>query len=204
MDRKSIAVVVACVAALILWQFVLVPKYFPNRPPPQSATNAVNSAQSPAGTNGVTAANTTNITTSTNGAAMTTTTTAPALEVNTNVPEQLLVITNENARYTFTSYGGGLKLVELVNFPETVPSWRNRRAQSTTVATLNRDTPSPTLAILGGSAVQGDGIFTLTRTTTGVRAEKALPNGLVIVKDFAPTTNFLMTATVWLENKSTQ
>jgi len=135
---------------------------------------------------------------------MTTTAAAPALEINTNVPEQLLVITNENARYTFTSYGGGLKLVELVNFPETVPSWRNRRAQSTTVATLNRDTPSPTLAILGGSAVQGDGIFTLTRTTTGVRAEKTLPNGLVIVKDFAPTTNFLMTATVWLENKSTQ
>jgi YidC/Oxa1 family membrane protein insertase len=58
--------------------------------------------------------------------------------------------------------------------------------------------------VLGGPAVQGDGVFNLTRTATGVRAEKTLSNGLTIVKDFAPATNFLMNATVWLENHSTQ
>ncbi len=203
MDRKSIAVIVSCIVALVLWQFVMVPKYFPNKPAPPAATNAVNSAQLPVGTNGVAAPNTMG--------GSTTTTTSQPLEINTNVAEQLVVITHENplntnesARYTFTSYGGGLKLVELVNYPETVPSWRNKKAQSSGVATLNRYTPSPTLAILGGSAVQGDGVFTLTQTATGVRAEKTLPNGLVIVKDFAPTNNFLINATVWLENKSTQ
>jgi YidC/Oxa1 family membrane protein insertase len=96
-----------------------------------------------------------------------------------------------------------LKLVELVNFPETIPSWRNKKAAGG-VASLNTYTPSPTLAILGGSEVQGDGVFTLTRTATGVRAQKNLPNGLLIVKDFAPATNFLVNATVWLENQSTQ
>jgi len=194
MDRKSILVIAACLIALVLWQFVLVPKLWPYKPPTPQATNTVNSAQV-AGTNAPATA-----------AAPTTATATAGLEVevNTNVAEQLIVVTNENARYTFTSYGGGLKLVELLHYPETIPSWRNRKAQAGGLASLNSYTPSPTLAILGGSAVQGDGVFTLTRTGTGVRAEKTLPNGLVIVKDFSPTTNFLMNATVWLQNHSTQ
>src|SRR6185312_10889329 len=124
MDRKSIAVVVGCGILLVLWMFVITPKYL-TKPLPPEPTNTVTSAQATLGTNGAPAftSSSTNV--------------APQLEVNTNTTEQLLVVTNENARYTFTSYGGGLKLVELVNFPETVPSWRNRRAQSTTVATLN-------------------------------------------------------------------
>jgi len=199
MDRKSIAVVVGCGILLVLWMFVITPKYL-TKPLPPEPTNTVTSAQATLGTNGVATAGT-------NGApAFTSSSTnvAPQLEVNTNTTEQLLVVTNENARYTFTSYGGGLKLVELVNYPEVIPSWRNKKAQAGGFASLNTYTPSPTLAVLGGSAVQGDGIFTLTRTTTGIRAEKTLPNGLVIVKDFTPTTNFLISANVWLENRSTQ
>ena len=38
-------------------------------------------------------------------------------QVRTEVPEQLLVLTNLKARYTFTSYGGGLKLIELPGYP---------------------------------------------------------------------------------------
>ena len=202
MDRKSIAVIVSCVVALILWQFVIVPKYMAPKPRPPGANNTF--------TNGAVQG------TLTNGsdvhqqleqaAQMAGSMPNPALQldVNTNIAEQLVVVTNENARYTFTSYGGGLKLVELVNFPETIPSWRNKKAESGGLASLNTYAPSPTLAVLGGSAVQGDGVFSLTRTATGVRAEKTLSNGLVIVKDFSPGTNFLLNATVWLQNKSTQ
>jgi len=199
MDRKSIVVVVACGILLVLWVFVITPKYL-IKPAPPTPTNAVATAQSAAGTNALAV-------TGTNGSAPITTSStnaAPQLELNTNVAEQLVVVTNENARYTFTSYGGGLKLVELLNYPEIIPSWRNKKAQAAGLASLNTYTPSPTLAILGNNAVQGDGVFTLTRTATGVRAEKTLPNGLVIVKDFAPTTNFLVTANVWLENRSSQ
>src|SRR6185312_11796585 len=197
MDRKSIVVVVACGILLVLCVFVITPKYL-IKPAPPTPTNAVATAQSAAGTNALAV-------TGTNGSAPITTSStnaAPQLELNTNVAEQLVVVTNENARYTFTSYGGGLKLVELLNYPEVIPSWRNKKAQANGVASLNSYTPSPTLAILGNSAIQGDGVFTLTRTATGVRAEKSLTNGLVIVKDFAPTTNFLITANVWLENRS--
>jgi YidC/Oxa1 family membrane protein insertase len=199
MDRKSISVIIACVVMLVLWVFVIQPKYLPPRPVPPVATNTVNSAQSPAGTNGTGGSNAASVATSPS------TTTSPSqLEVNTNVAEQLVVITNENARYTFSSYGGGLKLVELVNYPESVPSWRNKKAQSGGLASLNTFTPSPTLAVLGGSDVLGDGVFALTRTATGVRAEKTLSNGLVMVKEFSPTTNFLVDATTRLENHSKQ
>ena len=195
MDRKSIAVVVGCGILLVLWIFVITPKYL-TKTVPVTPANTQNSSQTATVSNGMPGTNGSTTTTFTGG--------APQLEVNSNTPEQLLVLTNENARYTFSSHGGGLKLVELVNYPEAIPSWRNKKAQEAGIASLNTFTPSPTLAILGGASVQGDDVFALTRTATGVRAEKTLPNGLVIVKDFTPTTNFLISANVWLENKSTQ
>ena len=63
---------------------------------------------------------------------------------------------------------------------------------------MNAQASFPALAVLDGPALQGDGIFDLTRTATGVRAEKSLPNGLVLVKEFSPGTNYLLTATVRL------
>jgi YidC/Oxa1 family membrane protein insertase len=120
--------------------------------------------------------------------------------VNTNVPEDLVELTNENARYTFTSHGGGLKRVELLHYPETIAN----RPQTNRLATLNELTPAPTLSLLGGDAIAGDGLFKLTKTETGLRAEKTLSNGLSIVKTFELSTNYLVTASVRLENQSDQ
>ena len=50
--------------------------------------------------------------------------------------------------------------------------------------------------------VQGDSIYKLTRTATGVQAEKTLTNGLTIVKDFELSSNYLIFATIRLENHS--
>src|SRR5205807_8008945 len=96
----------------------------------------------------------------------------PKLSANTNISEQLLVIANENARYTFTSYGGGLKEIELLRYPETVSTRREKEPVTNRVATLNEFNLAPTLALLDREAVQGDGIFELTQMTNGVRAEK--------------------------------
>jgi YidC/Oxa1 family membrane protein insertase len=128
---------------------------------------------------------------------------AARVAIDTNAPEQLVVITNENARYTFTSHGGGLKLVELIDYPEEV---RRKRGEedSARLATLNRDGFLPTLAVLDGETVQGNGIFQLSATGNVVRAEKLLPGGLSIVKEFALSTNYLVSATVRLQNQSTQ
>jgi YidC/Oxa1 family membrane protein insertase len=192
MDRKSIIVIAGCLLLIVLWNFILVPKLNPPRPVSHAATNA------PA-----------RVVTSTNLEAPTPTSamthaepiSVPKVVANTNVPEELLVVTRGNARFTFTSHGGGLKLVELL---ESAAPRRKKEPQTNVLATLNASAPSPTLALLDGEAVWGDGVFKLTETSKGVRAEKILTNGLGILKEFDLSPNYLVTATVRLENRSAQ
>ena len=190
MDRKSIVALVICFILLVLWYPLVVNKLYPPKPLPAGATNAAPS-----------------MVTGTNAAP------APGMQAeapvanvfkgvsSTNEEEHLLEITNDNARYTFTSHGGGLKQIELVHYPESV-STRAERLSTNRVATLNSFTPVPTLAVLGGDAVEGDGVFELKQTTNGVRAEKQLTNGLTIVKEFELSSNYLVFAKVRLENRS--
>lgn len=190
MDRTSIIVLVLCFI-LLLVLYPLANKLFPPKPLPRGSTNAVPSSVATTNQN-VTATNPPVLAEAA----------APYLPINTNVPEEFEVITNENARYTFTSHGGGLKLVELVKYPETVSRRRQMEPETNRVATLDNETSPPTLAILGSEAIQGDGIFKLAKMDDGVRAEKTLTNGLTIVKEFRLSTNYLVTANVRLENHS--
>ena len=194
MDRKSIIVLVACFALLLLWSSVIVPKLYPPKPVPPGTTNTVSTAPAPASTN---------LAVPPSGPAAVPSVPATVTRTlgSTNVPEQLLVLSNREARYTFTSNGGGLKLVELLDYPETV-SVHEKTPETNRMATLNTHAEVPTLAVYDGSTIEGDGIFQLTRTATGVRAEKALTNGLTFVKDFSLASNYLLTATVRLENRS--
>lgn len=184
-------VVGASVVFIILWVFVIVPKYLTPPARPQ-ATNTVATVQSnlPAGTAPAT---------------------PPALTAATNVAapvaappatEVTLTVTNAEARYTFTSHGGGLKQVELLQYPET--SGRDRKQLAGRVATLNTKAPVPVMALLGDPALQGDGVFALSRVPNGdgVRAEKELGNGLVVVKEFRPGSNHLFKVSTRIENRS--
>ena len=193
MDRTAIIVIIVCFALMGLWTFVLLPKFNPPKPLPPGTTNAL--APTLAATNQATAP-------------PPPTAEAPAPQrgpiATKNVPEELLTVTNGDGRYTFTSHGGGLKLIELVRYPETVSARRSKEPHTNRVATLNTFTLAPTLALLGSEAVQGDGVFNLTKTANGVRAEKALTNGLSIVKEFELSTNYLLNATVLFENHSAQ
>ena len=180
---------------MFLWSMVLVPKYFTTPVVPGSQTNAPAIAQP---TGGLSPSNTTTATISAPA--------APGAFVrptfSTNTAEELLVLTNENARYTFTSQGGGVKRIELLKFPETVSSRKQSDPATNDLATLNAHAKLPVLAVLGGAAVEGDGIFSLTPTPNGVRAEKLLENGLRLVKEFQLSTNYLVNASVRLENTS--
>jgi len=190
MDRTGIIVVTLCVILLGLW-FVEQQKY---APPPRPQRQTVN----------------------TNPTAGPTTTTASAGSVSpapnpvslaafdTNAPEELLVLTNARARYTFTSRGGGLKSVELLDYPETVSARWKKKVAKDGVATLNTRAPVPVLAILGDASLVGDGNFTLTRTADGARLEKSLANGLRLAKEFHLSSNCLVNTTVRLENISDQ
>jgi len=194
MDRKSILVIVVCVGFMILWQAVFVPRYFTTKPAPGSATNRIATAQTPV-TGGVsnTATATTNIPAVTGAAPV-----RPAF--STNTAETLVVLTNENARYTFTSRGGGLKLIELLKFPETISRNSKGRAPTNGLVTLNDHAHLPVLAVLGSEGLFDDGIFALAQTANSLRAEKALTNGLRVVKEFQLSSNYLIQASVRLEN----
>jgi YidC/Oxa1 family membrane protein insertase len=124
---------------------------------------------------------------------------APRFIAEANTPEELIVVTNENARYTFTTHGGGLKLIELIG------TSTKRELKSGHIPALNAHVPVPVMAVVDGETVQGNGIFKLSLTSTnGVRAEKDLPNGLRIVKDFVLITNYLVSATIRFENPTAQ
>jgi YidC/Oxa1 family membrane protein insertase len=117
--------------------------------------------------------------------------------------EQLVTLETEEARYIFTSHGGGIKAIELKNYPEVVGR-KARREQANDLATLNNRAPVPAFALIGDERLQGDGLFRLSRTVNGVRAEQELPSGVAIVKDFQLSTNFLMSVRVRLENLADQ
>lgn len=194
MDRKSLIILVLSFVLLMLW-YPLTNRLFPPTPLPQ--TNALSTALEPGLTN------TTNADIPAEVPATPTLrrTAAPALvATNPDAPEQMISIENKDARYTFTSYGGGLKHIELKDYPAIVDCRRSPTNKE--LATLNAKAPAAVLTILGGREVEGDGIFKLSQTPTGVRAEKVLTNGLHLIKDFELSTNYLLRARVRLENQS--
>src|SRR4051812_25178328 len=110
MDRKTLLIVALCI---VFWLGLnkVIDKYYPPPPPRPAATRSVADTNAPAVTN---ASGPTLESAGTNVL-----THAERSVIDTNAPEEFLVATNENARYTFSSHGGGLKLVELLHYPET-------------------------------------------------------------------------------------
>jgi YidC/Oxa1 family membrane protein insertase len=188
MDRTGIIIVSLCVALLGFW-FVEQNKLAVQQAR-YAATNQVARAQG-------------------QSAAVSPATTLPATAAppvfDTNTPETLLVVTNARSRYIFTSRGGGLKSVELLDYPETISARWKKKTAAAGVATLNTHAPLPVLAILGDAGLVGDGNFALTRTADGgVHAEKSLAGGLRLAKEFHLSSNYLVNAAVRLENTSGQ
>ncbi len=202
MDRKSIVGVVFCFILLIGY-YIWVPKMYPPAPV-QDSTNLVANA-----TNSASASNTgpreATLTARTNVEAPAAAKTTPAQTKSAsfaNTPEEIVQIENNLARYFFTSHGGGLKLVELKNYPADVGRKHAQALTTNGLATLNTGAPRAVLSLSGAESMQGDGIYKLTKTASGVRAEKTLPSGVAIVKDFSLSTNFLVEATVRITNGS--
>ena len=118
MDRKSILILVVCFVALMLW-YPLINKIWPPKPLPVGATNAAPAT--------ISATNQAPITSAPPVIAEAPVT-IPKPIANTNVQEELVILTNENARYTFTTHGGGLKLIAPFSTHQPSTSTSSRRA----------------------------------------------------------------------------
>ncbi|HEX3857170.1 MAG TPA: membrane protein insertase YidC [Verrucomicrobiae bacterium] len=186
MDRTGIIVVSICAILFVAW-FVEEQKYQSHLPPQQLTTNTIVATQTE---------------TANSPAVSSTTATVSTPIFDTNAPEKLITVTNADAIYTFTSRGGGLQSIQLTKYPDSVPLRWKKEMATNGVATLNNHAPAPVLAILGDPSLVGDGNFTLTRTGDGVRAEKVLPDGLILAKEFHVSSNYLVYASVNLSNTS--
>src|ERR1019366_10708440 len=156
MDKTGIIVVSIC-ALLLGWWFIEQNK-LAQQQARFAATNQVALAQ-----NRLTATNS-SVTSPTSTATASVVTTPVVFD--TNAPEQTMVLAKAKMRCTFTSRGGGLKLVELPEYPQTISArWTIKSgAQTNGVASLNTLALVPSLAVLGDASFVGDGNFTLTKT----------------------------------------
>ncbi|MEI7806984.1 MAG: membrane protein insertase YidC [Verrucomicrobiota bacterium] len=197
MDKTGIIVVSICVL-LLGWWFVEQNKVAKQ----QAIFAATNTVATASGQPGVTNGTATSVP----SPAPVTTLLKPTVFFDTNALEETAELTSSRSRYTFTSRGGGLKQVDLLDYPETASArWKKTGGTVTKgVASLNTRAPVPALAVLGHESLIGDGNFKLVKTTDIVRAEKNLPGGLRIVKEFQLGSNYLLNVTVRLENTSGQ
>jgi YidC/Oxa1 family membrane protein insertase len=194
MDRKSVTVLLVCFLLLMLWHplinYIFPPTPLPDDPAPITAPGEPVPPRDPFSPDP-----------------------PPILAprpgqlpiVRPDAPEELVTIEDEVARYTFTSHGGGVKLVELKNYPATVDC-RPRREHLGDWASLNTRAPVPAMSLLGPE-LEEDGVYHLTRISdprtgrpAGVRAEKTLSSGLQITKEFLLSTNHLLRTQIHLVN----
>jgi YidC/Oxa1 family membrane protein insertase len=196
MDRKSI-VILTVSALLLLLAYTSVDRFFPPPPAPPKLPDAATNG--PAESNPTAAANPAATAPNTSPAP------SPAPLPAPSAPERTLTVSNDDLVFHFTSRGGGLKSIGLRHYPAVV-SRPLGAPGGDNFATLNTNAEAPVLAVLGADD-QGDNDFTLTRSNNTVRAEKTLPNGLRLVKEFqvgGGGTNFLFTAAVRFDNTSSR
>jgi YidC/Oxa1 family membrane protein insertase len=211
MDRKSFIVLGVCGALFLLWVF-LTPRLFP--PGTRPLASGTNTAA--AGPNAVIHAP---VAVGTNTGAVSNPPKGFA-QPSTDSPEETLVLSNGLVRMTFTSRGGGIKLVDLLQHRESV-TCRARKQGINRPVSLNGPAPLPVLALTEDESLVGDGVYRLSlfplpqRETAGqtnkpaaagpshgVRAEKLLSNGVFITKEFELGSDYLVKAQVRFENRA--
>jgi len=146
MDKRTIAVMLACMLALIGLQFVT-SKIFPPIPKRQTVVAAPTNTVS----NVVTQATVSNVVTQVVAAVPTH---VPPPQV-TRPAEQTLALSNEFIRVEFTSWGGGIRSVELLE----------HNANGHGHITLNADAPNAALALVGAPGADTNAVFTLEQAS---------------------------------------
>ena len=191
MDRKSF--IILAVAVLLLFGLSpLVDHFFPPKPAPVGVRSALTNPPPGTAPAPVSA-----------GLASPSPAPPPPSLVLPSRPERTLALTNDDLILRFTSHGGGLKSISLRKCPAVISRTADTSLAANT-AVLNNKAPAPLLALLGPEAPQGDNYFDLTQNGPVVTAEKTLPNGLRLVKEFEIGSNSLFTARLRLENTSAQ
>ncbi len=189
MDRRSLLLLIVTCAILVLW-YPLMNRIYPPQPLPQ--TNLVAGAT---------------VTNSAAPQAVAPDVHAPPGYTTTGFPQpggepaEVLELDTPEARYFFSSHGGGLSRIELKHFADAIDCRERRNGEEIGRAVLNRFAPTPIFALLG---LDPDGNappeYDLSLTNGAVIATRDLGNGLRVVKEFRPGTNHVLHVTTRLQN----
>lgn len=193
MDRKGIAILAAALALLLSWIW-LVNRIVPPSRRPMVATNAVAGATNPV----------------VSGPAATpsapSTPPTPALAasvpppVMSSVPGRVLQIENTQVRATITSRGGGLKDVDLKEYPASVGCSKSDRAQASEPAVLNQPAFIPAFVHFDSVELGPDAEYQLSSGNGVVKAQRTLTNGLRVTKEYRIASNYVFAVTLRYEN----
>ncbi len=201
MDRKAIAILVVAFGLALGLQPVA-KMLFPTKPVPPGATNGaprvLNGTNIPAASLSAPGSQAT-VPSLNNVQPLAPATTAPATPAG---PEKTAVLANKASRWIISSHGGGIRNVELLEYQAF--TGRIAKGRSNTPVLLNAPGLPPVLSLRNGAAIEGDGEYQIRQVDAStVTAEKTLPNGLHIVREYRLTTNeHLLHAVVRLENRT--
>jgi YidC/Oxa1 family membrane protein insertase len=208
MDRKSIFILVLSIAGLLLW-FPLVNKlYPPQEPSPEQSVDSSGQTGTENGTAGALA----NLSEAAaldqeNATAPAISAPNPGSQATTLTPttaETELTWANEDIEYLFTSQGGGIKTVTLKQFDETTTCDDEEAGTETEKVKLNAGVLTPALNIYFDRLDNGFLPFVLSETENSVTAEYVGSDGIRIQKTFEPGTNYVIQATIRIENTSAE
>lgn len=209
MDRKGIIILV-CALGLLLFLPWLSQKLFPPLPPSQSAPGSLSPVNPDTVTPGDASPPQPSITSTPTLRAVTPLTSEAGEESaptqTGDLPaEEILELSNEKVRYLFTSHGGGLLEAELLEYPAYVSCRAPDRSDIDAPLRLNHGARYPVLAFRQAPAVEGNGVYRLSRISNGIRASREGDNGLTIIREFTLSTNsHLLHANVRIENRARQ
>ncbi len=199
LDRRSLLLLVVTCLLLVFW-YPLMYRLYPSKPAPE--TNSVS---------GATAGTVTNVAETNVAPGPATAPATPPLKPGFTEPgmpplqgeQKELTLESDQARYVFTSRGGGIKEVELKEFDDWIVCRERKANRAPGHARLNHWTGTPMFTLLGVDKPGVDPVYTLSRTNEGVIAERDLGDGLRVVKEFRLGTNHLLHITTRVQNWTT-
>jgi len=171
MDKRTLWVVVACIVALLGWQ-LLVNKLYPPKPKPlKPAVQATATNVAPAQAEKI----------ATNVAAAIKE--APPEPEAPRPPEKLVVLSNQFVHVEFTSWGGGIRSVELLKY----------KANGHGNVVLNSSASVPALALGGVPGAGGNDVFQIEQPDSrSVVMRARLKTGAEVVKRISLGPDYLL------------
>lgn len=201
MDRKGIGILLVAFALMLGWP-ALVNRLYPPSERSKTATNAIPRSPSSNSAVGVQTGSTSSIPATTIQSVPSPT--APPVQVLSVTAGQTLVLENTQVRATFTSLGGGLRRVDLKEYPAVIARGKGQGAQASTDVMLNDPAFSPAFVHAGLPGLSGDQEFELIQRDGAVIAQKDLPEGLRVVKEYRLGSNFIFQVTIRHENRGSR